>query len=98
MLEPLRLHVAGYLGCLMSLELHRAHKGLEVLVAGGSPPLRPAPHRPSTATSPRYNGCAIVDATGSVVTNVSVSDVRGLAAIAAAGGDVDSVLDEEAIG
>jgi hypothetical protein len=39
-----------------------------------------------------------VDATGSVVTNVSVPDVRGLAAIAAAGGDVDSVLDEEAIG
>ena len=38
-----------------------------------------------------------MDRAGAIVTNVSVSDVRGLAAIAAAGGDVDTVLDESAI-
>ena len=38
-----------------------------------------------------------MDRAGTIVTNVSVSDVRGLAAIAAAGGDVDTVLDESAV-
>jgi CBS domain-containing protein len=30
-----------------------------------------------------YNGCAVVDAAGAIVTNISVSDVRGLGAVAA---------------
>jgi hypothetical protein len=57
----------------------------------------PFPH-PVNSLWCRYEGCAIVDAAGVVLTNISMSDIRGLAPLVhSSPSDVAAVLDEEVI-